>query len=499
MNLNLIILKDYLPDTIKSYFYGERQTRLVCTRPYLCETGQELEKGNTYLLPSNLLPFINPKPDCSIICIGSTVPYNWQTSGTPILHLTGNFSFSEVFNEICKIYDKFDRWENTLYIELNKQADFNIMNILKAGAEIFRNSINVTDHSLHIIFEVLWETNAYGKKEMVIRSDTHTLGPEKTEDVKKVCNLERQISIPYISSIQNTKFRSYCNNLYPLGYFTGCVSISESEHPFKDSDFILADYYFAFFQSAFEKYLHGFNSQDNYKENALYKLIHHTPLTPSEYEELIPSSDEMLYCFKLKETNRISCMPKDYMHAALCTFLPQISVSTIYHQHIIGLLRIKKDSDITAVFLSFKEMLERMNYRTGISISFQNLENVEEALIQADYCLSNGEQTLNFFSDKILSFLCHEFSSRISQDLLTTEALRRVISYDKRKNTEYMHTLKVYLENEMDITPTAQKLFIHRSSLIKRLDKLTSLLQDDLTDSKKRLYYRLWFLLDELS
>ena len=49
--------------------------------------------------------------------------------------------------------------------------------------------------------------------------------------------------------------------------------------------------------------------------------------------------------------------------------------------------------------------------------------------------------------------------TRIPRELLTTEALRRVIAYDARKNTEYLHTLQVYLENEMNITPTAQALF----------------------------------------
>ena len=73
------------------------------------------------------------------------------------------------------------------------------------------------------------------------------------------------------------------------------------------------------------------------------------------------------------------------------------------------------------------------------------------------------------------------------QGIIDYRALRRVIAYDARKNTEYLHTLQVYLENEMNITPTAQALFIHRSSLIKRLNKLTDLLQDNLSDPKTKL------------
>lgn len=495
MNLNLTILKDYLPVSLKPYLYGESQNKLVCSRPYLIDADHILKKGLTYILPANMLSFIQPEIECSIICVGGPVPFNWQESGAPILQLSGSSDFPECFNEICKIYDFFDQWESNLHNELRKQKDFDLKNILRLGAELFGNTINVTDHSLQIIFKASWITNSYGIKTLEINNNPHTFCSDTTNSIREVCNLERQLTVPYISSIQNMQFRSYCNNLYPLGYFTGCVSISESEHPFQNSDFPIADYYFRIFQEAFEKYLREFSSSNEPTNNALYKILHHTPLTPKEYKELKPDSSEILYCFKLYETNTTSCMPKDYMHAALCSSLPQILTSTIYHQKIIGLLKIEQNCNPTLVFESFKKILERTNYRAGISNSFSDLNQLEKGIIQADYSLSQKNNTLNFFTEYINSFLSHECVSRMSYELLTTEGLQRIIDYDKRKNTEYLHTLEALLNNEMNITPTAQDLYIHRSSLIKRINKLISLLQDDLTDADKRLYYRLWFML----
>ena len=51
--------------------------------------------------------------------------------------------------------------------------------------------------------------------------------PNMTESIKNVCNLERRISVPYISSLKDNNFRSYCNNLFPLGYFTGCILLQK--------------------------------------------------------------------------------------------------------------------------------------------------------------------------------------------------------------------------------------------------------------------------------
>ena len=50
MNLNLTILKDYLPPELQTRLYGEAQDKLVCSRPFLCEADTSVITGNTYLL-----------------------------------------------------------------------------------------------------------------------------------------------------------------------------------------------------------------------------------------------------------------------------------------------------------------------------------------------------------------------------------------------------------------------------------------------------------------
>lgn len=105
MNLNLTILKDYLPPELQTRLYGEAQDKLVCSRPFLCEADTSVITGNTYLLRAELLPFITPVSGCSFICVGSPVPFNWQESGISLLQINGSSSFTSVFNAICHIYD----------------------------------------------------------------------------------------------------------------------------------------------------------------------------------------------------------------------------------------------------------------------------------------------------------------------------------------------------------------------------------------------------------
>ena len=93
MNLNLTILKDYLPPELQTRLYGEAQDKLVCSRPFLCEADTSVITGNTYLLRAELLPFITPVSGCSFICVGSPVPFNWQESGISLLQINGSSSF----------------------------------------------------------------------------------------------------------------------------------------------------------------------------------------------------------------------------------------------------------------------------------------------------------------------------------------------------------------------------------------------------------------------
>ncbi len=55
-------------------------------------------------------------------------------------------------------------------------------------------------------------------------------------------------------------------------------------------------------------------------------------------------------------------------------------------------------------------------------------------------------------------------------------------NYDSRKNTELLNTLEVYLECAGNLTKTSERLFVHRNTLIQRLDRLQSLCEVDLQE-----------------
>ena len=81
--------------------------------------------------------------------------------------------------------------------------------------------------------------------------------------------------------------------------------------------------------------------------------------------------------------------------------------------------------------------------------------------------------------------------------MLCYEKLLDLQKSDKVQNTEYMKTLRVYLEHNLNTVQSAKALFIHRSTFLYRLERIKSILETDLEDPDKLFYLNLSFRLLE--
>lgn len=58
---------------------------------------------------------------------------------------------------------------------------------------------------------------------------------------------------------------------------------------------------------------------------------------------------------------------------------------------------------------------------------------------------------------------------------------------DDEKNIELLRTLKVYLENNMNYSITAEKMYVHVNTIRKRIDKVNQVLHIDWEQYMSRL------------
>jgi sugar diacid utilization regulator len=80
-----------------------------------------------------------------------------------------------------------------------------------------------------------------------------------------------------------------------------------------------------------------------------------------------------------------------------------------------------------------------------------------------------------------------------SPEQICSKILLGLIAYDRKNNTEYYKTLRTFYNNKFSYTHAAGNLYIHRTTLIKRIERIVELTGLDLDDSDVNLYLELSF------
>lgn len=96
-----------------------------------------------------------------------------------------------------------------------------------------------------------------------------------------------------------------------------------------------------------------------------------------------------------------------------------------------------------------------------------------------------AHQSYMFFEQLGSYMILHNLDERMSE-WFVAEQLKQLFEYEEDKNIDLWNTLKVYLLNNGNVKVAAEQLFIHRSTLIYRLQKIEQLIGKDLTDADVR-------------
>ena len=491
MDINLDVICDYLPKSLKIQRFGPANKNLSLKFPIIYEAGCEFEKDRLYIARPNTLPKIPPVKKLTVVCVDQYPPQKWMNTNCQLLMVTNCPSLFFVFNEINKIYEKFNKWERRLRDELETEKDFDIKKILKMGTMIMENPISVANGTMLTILSTKIATSVSSPGYEIVENDK--IEAVTGEMIKDACRLERIIKEPYISSVIIEGKRSYCNNLYPFGYFSGCISITETNRPFRDSDFFLADQFYTVFQKAYAKYLRSIPPVESLGANALRNILSGIPLSTDEQKELTLNERDTWICFRLKNTGKTNYLPIEYMCTSLNTLMSWKVYAIVDEDEILGLLKNQghKQNPLEIIV----GYLSKMEYIAGVSNEFTNINQISSYIKQADYAVSTGSQIcadnqIYYFRDFTLQYLLTRYDGTFPLECLYSKGLNALFEHDRDHNTEYIETLDAYLKNKMSITDTANELFLHRSSLLNRLEKIKKLMEEDLEDPDIRLYLR---------
>jgi len=123
----------------------------------------------------------------------------------------------------------------------------------------------------------------------------------------------------------------------------------------------------------------------------------------------------------------------------------------------------------------------------GIGNQCQNIGDYRRGFAEANEALQMG-QSLNrdggvtHFNDLGVYRYLYKIARMDDLRDMYQDQVARIANYDRRKGTDLLDTLETYLECAGNLTKTSNRLFVHRNTLIQRLERLQSLCDIELQE-----------------
>lgn len=185
---------------------------------------------------------------------------------------------------------------------------------------------------------------------------------------------------------------------------------------------------------------------------------------------------------------------------AICHYLKKNfrdSISFLYEDELVVFFNLSR------LGLTGEDVADKLVYflrdsylKAGYSRAVQGHMNLRRQYIQAKTSLDVGSRRkpylwIHHFNQIALPYIIEQATRRLPGDMLCHEGLLRLRQMDEKKHTEYIPTLKAYLEQHLSATQAARQMFLHRSTFLYRIDRIREILQSELTDPEELFYLEL--------
>jgi len=121
----------------------------------------------------------------------------------------------------------------------------------------------------------------------------------------------------------------------------------------------------------------------------------------------------------------------------------------------------------------------------GISSVCESFADIRRAAAQARSALELGhgiapDRWYFLFDDCRLEYMLQELRTHALPELGPHPVLKTLSDYDRDNNTEMVATLRAYLDANLNMQAAADRLYIHRTTFCRRMDRIRELVKTDL-------------------
>lgn len=403
----------------------------------------------------------------------------------------------QVFHRVQQIFLKFNLWEENLTKSVYSNAS--LEDICTLCVPIFENPIFIHDEHSNILTSVnempkqfSWDyDSSTGQRSLPldIMNDFKI-----SEEYQQTMNSKGA----QMFSAAQFGYRILYINLWLEESYLGRICISELGVDIKEGCYELLEHFAGNILASLQKgNLFSSDSSLDLKQSFI-ELLEHKKTNESLLADRLQSFgwhiDDSYFCISVfLEERDYSTYAINYTCNRLENTFPFCCI--FLYQDCILIIANPRNSQITEenFFSKLAVFLREGLFKSGISSLGYDFRLISYYYIQtiAAYRLGSQKDPMSWkynFNDYMLPYFFEQASKELKPLMLCEPNLLELYKYDQKHQTEYFRTLKIYLEKERNAVHTADLLFIHRSTLFYRLNKIKSLINVDIENPQVRLH-----------
>lgn len=490
MRLNADILYERIHDIYPVTMLGSAPQDLCLHRPeFYLNREVPLLRNHCYLSMADQLPlYPNAEDGCVLIVFGGNPPSPYRTTAAICVLAVSSDSMLEVFNMLQHVYDEYDEWESSLLQILEQNSS--IQDMLDVSFLILRNPMIVTDFD----YRFLAYSRQIREMEALSYYRPDEDGGYSAERLSSALNGDsnnRQKEEPFLGTADGVTY--FCQNLFVKGSYVGNLKIPFALSPFLPGHYMICCYLGHMIERAFLK-------NQRLKKNYVYpvhsllkELLDGHSINQSQMSMLsMENQKNDFLCARLTLSKATSeKIPIVYLTAHLEKYFPNSYIFE-YKQNIVAVILLENIS-YDQVTVTLQTIVPKLKLSCGMSNLFHDLTHIRTYWRQASIAIALGEELhddekCHVFNQYRLSYMCRCSCGEFAVAQLLSPGLQALAEHDSRSNVSYLQTLKVYLQQQMNLSQTAARLFIHRTTLLERLKRIEAILAEDLSNPDVRLY-----------
>ncbi|MBP2662064.1 MAG: putative transcriptional regulator, PucR family [Firmicutes bacterium] len=464
---------------------------IYCKSTYLCTGVIYLTLGSS--LPDELIV----QDRAAMISLGMP-PSFYTKAPLRLLVIEENMELAELSNEVGRIFFEYNALEQRLQDSVNDGRS--IQYLVDQFAPYIKNSISV----LNSEFRMLATSHGPEADEKILEilslTDTGMILPEIVKFFKNDTNYAeaKKRRGPFIYEASIFPWPTLCMNIYHHNEYVARVTISENQNPFREYEAELLNFFTSFIQRIY-----------NFSETVGDIMPHHlmAELCVILLQGKTVESGRLCGCllnrgWEINDSYLCACVlpsERDYYNRTVTYYARLISqeypgsYAFEFNQKIMIVINLKYYDNSDETFIHSKiEVMRDLYFRIGFSNPFHNFEELKAYYTQAEIALRVGLEYYPLlwyhrFSDRALLYMLSRLKGELDEKYICSQELLTLEQYDKENQTDYLHTLRTYLDNGMNTVQTANALFIHRATMIYRLDRIKILTKINFKDPERML------------